>query len=230
MNDSRDETAIVCRHCSTSIDLAGRSASRQTCPNCGGTIERQNPVSWINVARIANLAEAGFLADELIGLGITARIHQMEDFNAVNDRWTALYLIQVPAEKADAAAAEIQNHRDEDVHHHAESQSHSSLLSSRMMDPLFWRPVALIVLTGIASFVIGQRLSVQNGRRFTAANSLPSAANQIGRPFVTEPVAGKPRYRLSFDSPRQAWSLEIDRDNDGQYDTRRQFHATGAAW
>jgi predicted RNA-binding Zn-ribbon protein involved in translation (DUF1610 family) len=230
MNDSREKTAILCRHCSTSIELAGRSAFRQTCPNCGGTIERQDPISWINVARIANLAEAGFLTDELIGLGIAARIHQLEDFNALNDRWTALYLIQVSVENADAAAAQIQSHHDDDVHNRAQSQSPPSLLSSRMMDPLFWRPVALIVLTGIASFVIGQRLSVQNGARSSESNSLPSAANQIGRPFVTEPVAGQPRYRLSFDSPRQAWSLEIDRDNDGRYDGRRQFHATGAAW
>jgi hypothetical protein len=98
------------------------------------------------------------------------------------------------------------------------------------MDPLFWRPVALIVLTSIASFVVGQRLSGQNGDRPVASNSLPATANQIGRPFVTEPVAGKPRYRLSFDSRQQAWLLETDRDNDGRYDARQRFHTTGVAW
>ena len=61
-----------------------------------------------NVARVANLAEAGFLTDELVGLGIEARIHQLEDFNALNDRWTSLYLIQVPSENAEEAAAQIQ--------------------------------------------------------------------------------------------------------------------------
>jgi len=98
------------------------------------------------------------------------------------------------------------------------------------MDPQFWRPVALIVLAGIASFVVGQRLSGQNGDRPMASNSLPSIANQIGRPFVTEPAAGKPNYRLSFNSQQRAWSLDTDRDNDGRYDSRRQLHATGAAW
>ena len=98
------------------------------------------------------------------------------------------------------------------------------------MDPLFWRPVALIVLTSIASFVIGQQLSGKNGGRPLASNSLTSTANQIGRPFVTEPVAGKPRYRLSFDSRQQAWLLETDRANDGHYDARQRFHATGVAW
>jgi hypothetical protein len=182
------------------------------------------------VARIGNLAEAGFLADELVGLGINARIHQLDDFNALNDRWTSLYLIQVPSEHSDEAATQIQRHRDDDVRSRGEDQSDPLPLSGQLMNPRFWRPVALILLTGIASFVVGQRLSGQNAARSLASNSLPSTANRIGRPFVTEPVAGKPRYRLSFNSRKQAWSLETDRDNDGLYDTRRQFHATGGAW
>ena len=88
---------------------------RCTCPNCGGAIKQQDSVPWTNVARVANLAEAGFLADELVGLGIEARIHQSDDFNALNDRWTSLYLIQVPSEHAEDAAAQIQRHRDDDV-------------------------------------------------------------------------------------------------------------------
>jgi hypothetical protein len=98
------------------------------------------------------------------------------------------------------------------------------------MDPLFWRPLALVMLTGIASFTLGQRLSGQRVDHRVRSDSLASAVNQIGRPFVTEPVAGKPRYRLSFDSRQQAWSLDTDRDNDGQLDSSQQFHASGAAW
>jgi hypothetical protein len=155
----------------------------------------------------------------------------LDDFNALSDRWTSLYLIQVPTEYAEEAAAQIQQHRDDDVRsRQGEEDSPPFSLSNQVMDPHFWRPVALIVLTGVACFVIGQRLSGQNAVRPMASNSLPTVANQIGRPFVTEPAVGKPRYRLSFDSRRQAWSLETDRDNDGHYDTRQQFHATGAAW
>jgi hypothetical protein len=187
-------------------------------------------VPWTNVARVANLAEAGFLTDELVGFGMEARIHQLDDFNALNDRWTSLYLIQVPSDCAEEAAVQIQRHRDDDMRNQDDDQSHPLPLSSQIMDPQFWRPVALIVLAGIASFVVGQRLSGQNGDRPMASNSLPSIANQIGRPFVTEPAAGKPNYRLSFNSQQRAWSLDTDRDNDGRYDSRRQFHATGAAW
>ena len=229
MNDTRDDTTIVCPNCATSYDAHQSLGARLTCPNCGGAIEQQGSVPWTNVARVANLAEAGYLTDELIGLGIEARVHQLDDFNALNDRWTSLYLIQVPSEYAEEAAAQIQRHRDDDVRNQ-DDQSYPVPLSSQIMDPQFWRPVALIVLTGIASFVIGQRLSSQNGGRPLASNSLPSIANQVGRAFVTEPAAGKPSYRLSFDSRQQAWSLDTDLDNDGHYDARQKFHATGAAW
>jgi hypothetical protein len=230
MNDIREDTAMVCPNCATSYDATRLRHSRRSCPNCGDAIKDHEPVPWINVARISNLAEAGFLVDELIGLGIDARIHQSDDFNALNDRWTSLYLIQVPSENAEEAAVQIQRHRDDDIRTCGDDQSEPLPLSSQLMDPRFWRPVALIVLTSIASFVVGQRLSGQNAARPVTSNSLPSTVNRIGRPFVTEPVVGKPSYRLSFDSRQQAWSLETDRDNDGLYDTRRQFHATGTAW
>lgn len=230
MNDTRNDTAMVCPNCATSYDASRLHRTRRSCPNCGGAIKEQDPVPWTNVARVANLAEAGFLADELTGLGIDARIHQSDDFNALNDRWTSFYLIQVPSEHAEEAATQIERHRDDDMRRRGDDQSAPLPLSSQLMDPRFWRPVALILLTGIASFVVGQRLSGQNAVRPLASNSLPSTANRIGRPFVTEPVAGRPRYRLSFDSRQQAWSLETDRDNDGLYDARQQYRATGAAW
>jgi len=230
MHESRNEMAIVCPNCHTTYDATGLHRARRTCPNCGGAVKQQDAVPWTNVARVANLAEAGFLVDELVGQGIDARIHQLDDFNALNDRWTSVYLIQVASENAEEAAAQIQRHRDDDLRNRADNGAYPLPFSRQIMDPLFWRPVALIVLTGIASFVIGQRLSGQNAGRPVASNSLPSTANRIGRPFVTEPAAGKPRYRLSFDSQQQAWSLETDRDNDGRFDARQQFHATGAAW
>src|SRR4051812_1637634 len=112
MNDIRKETAMVCPNCATSYDATRLHATRRSCPNCGGAITSHELIPWTSVARVANLAEAGFLADELVGLGIEARIHQSDDFNALNDRWTPLYLIQVPSELADEAAARIQLHRD----------------------------------------------------------------------------------------------------------------------
>ena len=231
MNESCDETAFACPHCATSIDSTQFSRPRRTCPDCGGELEKVAAVSWTDVARVTNLAEAGFLTDTLVGLGFDARVHQLDDFSALNDRWSSLYLIRVPAEAATEAAAQIQRYLDEDTRDNRdEHKSFRFTLSNPILNPLFWRPAALIVLTGMACFAVGQQFSGQRAERRLPADSLPSAINDIGRPFVTEPAAGEPRYRLTYDLRGQTWILDTDRDNDGRFDSRRQFHASGAAW
>jgi hypothetical protein len=52
----------------------------------------------------------------------------------------------------------------------------------------------------------------------------------IGRPLVTESRQGQPRYRLTRDRSRQVWYIDMDRNGDGAYDTRREFQETGTAW
>ncbi|HVT28746.1 MAG TPA: hypothetical protein VHE81_12100, partial [Lacipirellulaceae bacterium] len=106
----------------------------------------------------------------------------------------------------------------------------SSSMSDRVADPLLWRAVALIALTGVTGFMLGQRFPRENSDRRLPANSLPSAVRDIGRPLTTSPAPGKARYRLSFDATRQMWLLDTDRDNDGNFDFRHQYHASGTAW
>jgi len=231
MNEFREDTIVFCPHCSFAFDSPRQPRPRRTCPNCGDALTDEAPNSWTAVARISNLAEAGFLADELMGRGIEARVHQVDDFNALYDRWTSAYLIQVPTADVERAAIQIQQYRDDDLRRmEADAPAEPATFSNHLMDPLFWRPLALVMLTGIAGFTLGQRLSGDRADRRPRSDSLASAANQVGRPFVTEPVAGKARYRLSFDSRQQAWSLDTDRDNDGHYDSRQQFHPSGSAW
>src|SRR5689334_1822045 len=96
MNDFREETTVVCSQCSFSLGNVRDSGLRRACPNCGGEMKEELAAPWIAVARVSNLAEAGFLADELVGQGIEARVHQLDDFNALHDRWTSVYLLRVP--------------------------------------------------------------------------------------------------------------------------------------
>lgn len=229
MYDSYDEIPAACPHCFASLDSYGTSLDRSKCPRCGRALGEEVVSAWTDVARVTNLAEAGFLTDELIGFGIEARIHQMDEFSALDDRWSAKYLIQVPDDLAQKAATQLQQYANEEprfVEGDGQLFRHSN---NRAVDPLFWRPVALIVLTGIVSFLMGQKLTGQNAARRAAPNSLPSTVNQIDRPFVTEPSPGNPRFRLSFDSRRQTWQLDTDRNNDGRFESRRQFNASGAA-
>ena len=104
---------------------------------------------------------------------------------------------------------------------------------AQSMDPMLWRPVALVILAGVSSFVLGQRFSDQNEvkvDRRPPRDSLSSAMAAIDRPFVTAPARGQSTHRLSFDRHRQRWLLDTDRDNDGRYDSRQAFQATGAVW
>jgi hypothetical protein len=228
MYESKSEITIECPHCAAAVDSYRGLSEARICPKCGETLANTQSKPWMDVARVTNLAEAGFLADELNGLGIEARIKQADEFNALHDRWNSRYLIQVPVDSAAEAAAQLQQYVSEERHRESDDGP-SEYVTGRTFDPQFWRPVALVVLTGIASFLLGQKLTGPNEARRPSRNSLPSTVDAIGRPFVTEAAPGNPRFRLSFDSRQQTWLLDTDRNNDGQFESRRQFYASGAA-
>ncbi len=223
-----------CPKCARSFENTRFVDGGETCPSCGSDVRQPDDPQWIDVARVANLAEAGFLTDELVGIGVDAQIHQLNEFSALTDRWDASYLIRVPASAARDAAARIREYLAEDA---AEGDAMSSgfrfTAGDQPIDPLLWRPVALVILAGVSSFVLGQRFSEQHdvkAERRPLGNSLSSIVEAIDRPFVTESAGGQPGHRLQFDRRRQSWILDTDRDGDGRYDSRQAFHATGASW
>ena len=189
---------------------------------------------WIDLARVTNLAEAGFLTDELVGHGIDAQIHQMHEFSALTDAWATSYLIRVPSGSARDAADQIRQHlADDGADGESEPAGYHVSSGYQAVDPLLWRPIALVILAGVSSFVLGQRFSDRQdlkADRRPPRNSLSSTMAAIDRPFVIEPAAGKAGHRLHFDRHRQAWILDTDRDGDGRYDSRQAFHASGASW
>jgi hypothetical protein len=219
----------VCPECARPTDERGIGRSGEACPHCGARLVREEPARWINVARVANLAEAGFLVDELAGEGIDARIYQSEDFNALTDRRSVNYLLQSPPEDAQAAAARIRRHLAE-MESYPEPDASGAWPDERpAFDALLWRPMALVVLAGVASFVLGQRFAAERAPK-PPRNSLSSAISAIGRPLVTEPAAGLPRHRLYYHWREQAWYLDTDADGDGRYESRQRFPAAGAGW
>jgi hypothetical protein len=184
------------------------------------------------VARVTNLAEAGFLTDELVGHGIDAQIHQLQDFSALTDCWASVYLIRVPAAAAPGAAAHIRQHlADDSSEIETEPIGFRFSGGNQQLEPLLWRPIALVILAGVSSFVLGQRFSDRQevkAERRPPRNSLPSAIESIDRPFIIEPAPGKSGHRLQFDRRRQSWILDTDRDGDGRYDSTHTFQ--GSAW
>jgi hypothetical protein len=182
------------------------------------------------VARVTNLAEAGFLADELAGDGIDARIYQSEDFSALTDRWMVSYLLQAPPDVAPAAAARIRRHLAE-IESYQEPDGDRPWDDDRPgIDQALWRPVAMVILAGMASFVLGQKLAADRDPPQPPRNSLSRAVSAIGRPLVTEPTPGLARHRLYYHGREQVWYLDTDADGDGRYESQRRFQATGSAW
>lgn len=183
----------------------------------------------VNVARVVNLAEAGFLCDQLAGYGLDARIHELEQFSALDHRRESAYLIRVRAAEAALAAAHIRRYLAEDATEGQSSEIACEDADNTVTDDLFWRPVALVVLAGVASFILGQQFSEHRFERRAAKESLARAVWAIGRPFVTESGPGQPRYRLSIDQ-RQQWVLDTDRDGDGIYERRKRYPESAVVW
>ncbi len=219
----------LCPECARPTDEGNARRRGTACPHCGTPLVRDEAERWVNVARVTNLAEAGFLVDELTGEGVDARIVQSEDFSALTDRWLVSYLIQSPPDDAQAAAARVRQHLAE-IESYQEPAANGDWSDARpTIDPLLWRPVALVVLAGMASFVIGQRFGADRDSQ-PHGNSLTGAVSAIGRPLVTEPAAGLPRHRLYFHPRDKAWYLDTDADGDGRFEARQRFHAAGTEW
>jgi hypothetical protein len=230
----RDHAMYACPKCARTWNETQFAERDAECPACGAELNSGEGERWIDVARVANLAEAGFLSDELLGLEIDARIHQLQEFNAVTDHWKATYLIRVPESAARDAADRIREYLADDA---AQSESEGgglcSVGSGSLSDPLLWKPLAVVLLASVSSFVLGQRFSELHHAKAehrAQSKSLTSAVEEIDRPFVAEAAGGEPAHRLQFDRRRQSWLLDTDRDGDGRYDSRQAFQASGASW
>jgi hypothetical protein len=212
-----------------SQDSADSRSQVGACPQCGHRVAESQTFEWADVARVSNLAEAGFLSDELVGIGIESRVHQLDEFSAASDRWSSQYLIRVPEQFAREAASHIEQYLFEDeLARRPVLDVMRNPLRGSASESLSWRPVILVVIAGIASFALGQRFSEQFPPRRPPAQSLPSAVAAINKRFTTDSAANQPRHRLSFDQRQQQWTLETDRDNDGVYDETRHFPAVTA--
>jgi len=187
--------------------------------------------SWIDVARVANLAEAGFIVDELIGLGFQAGVRQIDEFSAANDRWSAQYLIRVPEEFAAEAADHIGQYLSEEPVGRTTmlQRLRESVQSTPQEQSYSWRPVVVIMLVGVTSFLLGHQYSEQTATRQPSSTDLSATIAKVGRPFVSKPAANQPEYQLSFDQRRQMWTLRAVRDDDGVFESAQHFTAAGAA-
>jgi hypothetical protein len=218
---------IACNDCGLSFDPAAFGKSPPACPNCG-QLARNHEGKWHNAARVVSLAEAGYLVNLLGASAVSARIYEDRAFNALSGRWDHAYLIQVPSDHLSQAAVMLRHESDAaDQEDGDEFWSDGKPAQDEAL--IFWRPVALMAIAGVASFVVGQRFAQESGdgRERPYAQALVAAMEQAGMPLVTEPRGDAPRHRFIFQRHQRTWYVQSDRNGDGHYESTREFR--GAA-
>jgi hypothetical protein len=241
---------LTCPHCKNAF-TSDDDGLQAVCPHCRTVVDRPPPTEWVSIVRCTNVAEAGYLANVLAGEGIETHIEQHDSFSAIDGHWVSMFLLQAPADAAQRAAERIRDQLAQDEVAAADSyldpppaaqtkappagREHAPveagipfgrLTREDTPAPADWRPLALILLAGVAIVVIGLQLRESNRRPAQPPTGpmLLRALEQIDRPFVSQPRPGDPRrYRLRFDGRRRIWHLDVDTNGDGRYDRRKAF-------
>lgn len=97
-------TKRQCPECKLSLPASDQVP--ETCTRCGADLSALHEVQdWMPVARVANLAEAGFMADYLAAREIESDITQENEFNAAAGAWQSLFIVRVIQSEAKSAHA-----------------------------------------------------------------------------------------------------------------------------
>lgn len=218
----------TCTDCGRSFDPAIFGQSPVACPHCGRALAADAKGKWQNVARVASLAEAGYLVNLMGASAVTARIFEDRTFGAIAGAWEHAYLIQVPTDQVSAAASMLRQESAAADNEEGDEWSNQKRCDEENL--VFWRPVALMALAGVASFVVGQRFAQQSGdgRERPYAESLVAAMEQAGRPLVTEPRGHGARHRFEYNRHQRAWYVQSDRNGDGHFESIREFRGRDA--
>jgi hypothetical protein len=217
---------VKCPRCGKSIHepasavpAAGDAPEFGDRPECGDLSPE-----WVNVARVVNLAEAGFLSDDLGGLGIDARVVQTDEFSGIGGHWTTSYMIQVPPAAARSAAAQIRRYVENDAPDRKLGVERYDVGNAAPIpDFAAWRPVVIFVLAGVVCFVAGRHTGLPQPRLRPPEEQPAAAMEANGGPLFSEPAPGEPRHRLMFDSQLGQWILDTDLNLDGSYEHRQFF-------
>lgn len=207
--------------CRCGVKLEGR-AQGQLCRKCELSGCEREASSWAAIARLSNLAEAGYFADWLEGEGITARVFHRHSFTAVDDVWNTTYELHVPSADAERAVVILRETLTEDADDEeaAGGERNFERRSSglRAGSPLLW-----ILVAGSLAYVLGRTGGAPHVQRESQTRLWQVVAESP--PLFSEPRAGQPRRCLRYDPQAREIVLLVDLDVDGQWDLQRRFAA-----
>lgn len=217
-----------CPHCHRRIETSAIEPP-SVCPHCGEELPSPEETrEWSSVARLSNLAEVGYFDWLLQSYGIPARVHERDDFDAVDGGWHKAFVLQVP----DGHALEASRVIEAELEQAATSDEAAGTADGEEQDTqvLFW-PLALILVAGGLVYLAdrGALPFVRPAEPVTRRDTLWNAIKELPVPLVTDGAAGNRRRALYFDRQRQSFVLQDDIDGDGFFDRRREFNADGIA-
>ncbi len=183
----------------------------------GGDLE----LNWQPIARVRNLAEAGFLADLLAADDIDSLVRETQDFDAVHAIWRQWFTVYVN-EVAQSRAVEIARQEAEAAHADLACAADEDWPNDSLPRP--WKSASLIVLAATLGWLGAtthiSRHGVDEARR---DDVLWRMLMDCDSPLVSDHPPGERRMRLT-PRPPDVLIWELDADGDGRFDKRRELH------
>jgi hypothetical protein len=183
---------------------------------------------WVAIARMGNLAEAGFLSELLDSKGIPSHLERRENFSAVDGGWSAQFVLRVPPDYHERALDLLRNevadyHAEEDADDRFDAEPVSILDVMRRLRGI--PIIGLFLLLGmvaISAYAAGK--ATRNlAPRAPVQPGLWQALTETSIPYVAVTRDGRLRRSLHYDERERKLILQIDTDDDGRFDRRREF-------
>lgn len=227
--DSIMPSCPTCNAYLTPLQLADND-----CPDCRGRAAASGPQhrdDWRSAAKVVNLAEAGYLASRLEGEGIAARLVQSDSFSAVDGTWSSYYVLQVPSDALPASTELIRLESEQLRGEEPDFDQFGEPIEHEPVHLVFWRPVALMAVAGLATLWLGQHVPDPRPRvaPHRSAAAMAAAVEALGEPMVVVDATGRTTHRLRYRSDSRSWLLESDTNHDGRFDRRQRFVLEPAA-
>lgn len=188
-----------------------------------------------DVARVATVAEAGYLIGLLDSARVASSIRSSESFSAVDGAWSTTYTVSVAEQDVDLAARLLQAEAQGILP--TSNEADRSIDAAQQVNPWSMLAVLAIIAAG-AAWALTQRTAPperkqpERRQRGAAAaaeaepiGALAEAVSRSGATFYTDDPQ-RPRQRLRYLQRSQQWVLSTDADRDGRYESHRRFNAS----
>ena len=215
-----------CRNCGCSVADMKPHALCERCEASSAAVADAD--DWVPIARMANLAEAGFLCELLISKDVPAKLDQLNDFSTVDGSWQTLFILRVPPDlrtrATDLLRDEVATFNAEENDDNSRDTAHSETIRSMPRPRIASVAGSLLLLAMVAmsSYAAGRAMG-RPSRGPAISSKLWQAISETNQPLIAIWPDGKLQRRLRFDRDRQTLILEDDRDGDGRFDSRREF-------